>query len=74
MGLLFDPCVVRPSLWGPGQFESSVDRTSDGTESAGRKLALRGLHPKRCTYRDAQWQRTLSTVYSTEFHNSWNLH
>ena len=46
-GMPFDLCVVRPSLWCPGQFESRVDRTSDGTKSAGRKLALRGLHPKK---------------------------
>ena len=74
MAMLFDLCGVHPSLWCPGQYESRVDRTSDGTKSAGRKLALRGLHPKECTYRGAQWQRTLSAVYTTEFHNSWNLY
>ena len=74
MGMVFDLCVVHPGLWCPGPFESRVDGTSDGTKSAGRKLALRGLHPKRCTYRGAQWQRTLPAVYTTEFHNSWNLH
>jgi hypothetical protein len=55
-GMVFDLCVVRPSLRWSGQFESKADRIGDGTESDGRKLALRGLHPKRCTYRGARWQ------------------
>src|SRR6266404_3216353 len=73
-GMLFDLCVVHPTLWCSGQFESRVDRASDGTKSAGRKLALRGLHPKRCTYCGAQWQTTLSIVYPAEFYDSRDLH
>ena len=29
MEMLFDLCVVHPSLWGPGQFESMVDRIAE---------------------------------------------
>src|SRR5258707_5626172 len=74
MAMLFGRCILRPSLPCPSRCKSRLDRTGDGTKSAGRKLALRGLHPKRCTYRGARWQGTLSAVYTTEFHNSWNLY
>jgi hypothetical protein len=46
IGMLFDLCAVHPNLLCPGQCESRVDRTSDATKSAGRKLALRGLRQK----------------------------